>query len=256
MSVQQKRFVDKAAIVTGGGSGIGRAAAMLFAREGAAVVVVSIAEQELNEACEEITAFGGRCLAVTADLTKESEVKRMVAAARKAFGEVDILVNSAGTTIEYAVVDMSTEIWDRVQDINLKACFLCCREVLGPMIARNSGKIVNVASICSKLSAVFSHGAAYCSSKAAALSLTASIAAEVKPYNINVNAVLPARTNTAMFRKYHPNFEDVTGLMEPEDIAKVIAFLCSDDARAIKGAPIEVTNAQELQDWDGAEAAQ
>jgi len=112
---------------------------------------------------------------------------------------------------------------------------------------------VNIASISGKVSAASATGAAYCSSKAGVISLTAVMAAEVKPYNININAVLPARTNTAMFRKYHPNYRDVPGLMEPEDLAKVVLFLCSEDARCLKGVAIEVSNGQELLDWDGTE---
>ena len=247
------RFKGMVAVVTGGGSGIGQAIAVGFAKEGARVVIASIVESELKEVCGQIRGFGGNCLAVTADVTKALEVKRMVAAANKEFGEVDILVNCAGTTIEKTIVEMSERDWDRVHDVNLKASFLCSREVLSAMMRRNSGKIVNLASICSKLNCAFARGAAYCSSKAGLLSLTAAMAAEVKKYNININAILPARTNTAMFRKYHPKYRQVEGLMEPEDIAKVALFLCTEDAKAIKGVPIEVSNGQELQGWDGPE---
>lgn len=251
--MQEKRFHDKVAVVTGGGSGIGRAIALRLAEEGAAVAVVSNAAGELAEVRQTILSAGGTCLAITADVMQERAVKSMVAGVLRKLGKIDILVNCAGMTIEKTVVDMSSQEWDRVQDVNLKACFLCGREVLRSMIKRNYGKIVNVTSICSKVNCAFARGAAYCSSKAGALSLTAAMAAEVKPYDININAIMPARTNTAMFRKYHPNYRKVKGLMEPDDIAKVAAFLCSEDARAIKGVPIEVSNGQDLPDWDGKE---
>ena len=253
MPSRQKRFKNMATVVTGGGSGIGQAIAEGFAREGANVIIASIVESELRKVRRQITRLGAKCLAVTADVTKEREVKRLVAAARRKFGPIDILVNCAGMTVEKTIVDMSTRNWNQVQDANLKACFLCAREVLKPMMKRNFGKIINIASICSKLNCAFARGAAYCSSKAGALSLTAAMAAEVKDYDININAILPARTNTAMFRKYHPDYSQVKGLMEPEDVAKVALFLCSEDARAIKGVPIEVSNGQELAEWDGAE---
>jgi 3-oxoacyl-[acyl-carrier protein] reductase len=251
--MQQKRFKNMVAVVTGGGSGIGQAIADGLAREGARVVIVSIVESELREVGRRIASSGGKCLALKADVTKERQVKRLLAAVRRKFGAVDILVNCAGMTVEKTIVDMSARDWDRVQNVNLKACFLCAREVLKPMMKRNFGKIVNIASICSKLNCAFARGAAYCSSKAGALSLTAAMAAEVRQYDININAILPARTNTAMFRKYHPKYRQVNGLMEPEDIAPVALFLCSEDARAVKGVPIEVSNGQDLAQWDGTE---
>lgn len=250
----EKRFKNKVAVIIGGGSGIGKAIAISFAKEGAKVVVVSIVESELNEVGKHIRELGGECLVVTADVTKEREVKHFVDAALREFGAIDILVNCAGMTVEKTIVNMSVQDWDRVHDVNLKAVFLSARAVLKTMRKRNFGKIINIASICSKLNCAFARGSAYCSSKAGVLSLTAAMAAEVKEYHININAILPARTNTAMFRKYHPNYRQVKGLMEPEDIAKVALFLCSEDARAIKGVPIEVSNGQELQDWDGTEA--
>jgi NAD(P)-dependent dehydrogenase (short-subunit alcohol dehydrogenase family) len=144
---------------------------------------------------------------------------------------------------------MDLSKWDEVFDVNLKAMFLCIREALKIMINSNYGKIINIGSLCSKIA--FARGAAYCSSKFGVLGLTEAAAAEVKKNNININAVLPARTNTRMFRKYHPNYKEVFGLMEPEDIAKVVLFLASEDAKAIKGSWIEVTNGQTLQEWDG-----
>jgi 3-oxoacyl-[acyl-carrier protein] reductase len=255
VATRQKRFTDKVTVVTGGGSGIGQAIAEGFATEGAKVVIVSVVESELLAVRRRIARAGGRCLAVTADVANERDVNRFVAAAVRKFGPVDILVNCAGMTVEKMIVDMTARDWDRVHDVNLKACFLCARGVLKPMMKRNFGKIVNITSICSKMHCSFARGAAYCSSKAGALNLTAAMAAEVKGYDININAIMPARTNTAMFRKYHPQYRQVKGLMEPEDIAKVALFLCSEDARAIKGVPIEVSNGQDLPEWDGTEVS-
>ena len=250
----ESRFNDKVALITGGGSGIGRAIAPDFAQEGAKVVVVSNVATEVEEVRTHVVEAGGECLAITADVTRLEEVQRFTQAAVAQFGTIDILINCAGATIEKMVVDMDPHDWDVVQDVNLKAVFLAGHEIMKIMIQHNFGKIVNIASISGKVSAASATGAAYCSSKAGVISLTAVMAAEVKRYDININALLPARTNTAMFRKYHPNYRDVVGLMEPEDIAKVVLFLCSEDARCIKGVAVEVSNGQELLDWDGTES--
>lgn len=245
----EKRFINKVVLVIGAGSGIGRSIAVNFAKEGAKLVLVNLYKEELNEVCNIIKKMGNECLTFQADATKEKEVINFTQAAIKEFGTIDVLINSAGSTIEYSIIDMDINQWDEVNDINLKALFLSIKEVLKIMIKNNYGKIINIGSICSRKA--FARGAAYCSSKFGMLGLTEAAAAEVKKYNININAVLPARTNTRMFRKYHPNYKDIEGLMEPDDIAKVVLFLASEDAKAIKGSWIEVTNGQTLDDWDG-----
>ena len=245
----ERRFDNKVVLVVGAGSGIGESVAMNFAREGASLVLVNIFEKELNAVCANIKKIGNPCIAVTADATKEEDVIRFTQKAVKEFGKIDILVNSAGNTLEYSVIDMEVKQWDDVQNVNLKSIFLCTKEALKVMIKNNYGKIINIGSICSKKA--FARGAAYCSSKFGVLGLTEASAAEVKNYNININAILPARTNTRMFRKYHPNYKDVKNMMEPDDIAKVVLFFASEDAKAIKGTWLEVTNGQTLDDWDG-----
>ncbi|MHB8278132.1 MAG: SDR family NAD(P)-dependent oxidoreductase [Candidatus Humimicrobiaceae bacterium] len=245
----EKRFDQKVVLVIGAGSGIGESVAINFAKEGACLVLVNIFEKELNAVCENIKKIGNPCIAITADATKEEEVIRFTQEAVKSFGKIDILVNSAGNTIERSVIDMDVKQWDEVQNVNLRSIFLSTKETLKVMIKNNYGKIINIGSICSKRA--FARGAAYCSSKFGVLGLTEASAAEVKNYNININAILPARTNTLMFRKYHPNHKDVKGLMEPADIAKVVLFFASEDAKAIKGTWLEVTNGQTLDDWDG-----
>ena len=245
----EKKFINKVVLVVGAGSGIGKATALNFAKQGAKMVLVDLFKEELQKLANTVKEIGSECLFLKADATKEKTVINFTQAAIKKFGRLDILVNSAGATIEYNIVDMAVSKWDAVQNINLKSIFLCTREALKEMIKNNYGKIINIGSICSRKA--FARGAAYCSSKFGVLGLTEAAAAEVKKYNININTVLPARTNTQMFRKYHPNYKKVGGLMEPDDIAKVVLFLASEEARAIKGTWIEVTNGQTLDGWDG-----
>jgi 3-oxoacyl-[acyl-carrier protein] reductase len=245
----KKRFLNKVALVVGAGSGIGKSVAINFAKEGARLVLVNLFKEELDEVCKLVKKMGNKCIAIQGDTTKEKEVIDFTQAAIKKFGMIDILVYSAGTTIECSIVDMDSSKWDEVHNVNLKAVFLCTREALKVMTKNNYGKIINIGSICSRKA--FARGAAYCSSKFGLLGLTEAAAAEVKKYNININAVLPARTNTRMYRKYHPSYKNVKDLMEPEDIAKVVLFLASEDARAVKGSWIEVTNGQTLYEWDG-----
>lgn len=244
------RFINKVVLVVGAGSGIGESIAINFAEEGAKLVLVNIFEKELNSVLDKIKIIGNPCIAITADATKEEEVISFIKEAIKKFGTIDILINSAGITIEYNVIDMSVDQWDAVHNINLRSIFLCTKEALKIMIKNNYGKIINIGSICSQRT--FARGAAYCSSKFGVLGLTGATAAEVKDYNININAILPARTNTRAFRKYHPDYKGVKGLMEPEDIAKVVLFFASESADAIKGTWLEVTNGQTLDGWDGA----
>ncbi len=244
-----KRFLNKVALIVGAGSGIGESVAINLAKEGAKLALVNLFEEELEKVYSSIKKIGAECLPIQADTIIEKEVIDFTKKAVEKFGTIDILVYSAGTTVEYNVVDMDLNKWNEVFDVNLKGMFLCNREALKVMIKNNYGKIINIGSICSRKG--FARGAAYCSSKFGVLGLTESVAAEVKRNNININSILPARTNTRMFRRYHPNFKDVEDLMEPEDIANVVLFLASEESKAIKGSWIEVTNGQTLDDWDG-----
>jgi 3-oxoacyl-[acyl-carrier protein] reductase len=240
----QKRFIDKVVLITGAGRGIGRAIAISFAYEGAKTVLASRTEKELRETFNEIKEINGECLAIKTDISKEVEILNLVKTTFEKFGTIDILINNAGANIEKKIIDLDSADWDTVHNVNLKATYLCSREALKIMIRNNYGKIINISSGAGRKG--FATMGAYCSSKFGVIGLTESMASEVKDLDININTVNPGCVETKMFRKSNPDYNS-PNLMQPEDIAKVVLFLASDDAKAIKGAAIDIHNGQELE---------
>ncbi len=231
------KLKDRVTIVTGGSRGIGKAIALAFAKEGAKVVIVSRDKSHCTKATEDINKSGGTAIGIQADVSQEADVARMVKEARDGFQRIDILVNNAAVNLPYReLIDLTLEEWNWVVGVNLTAPFLCCRAVLPGMIAQKSGKIINLASSGGR------HGAAgrmpYRPTKAALISFTECLAAEVKQHNIDVNAICSGAVETDMM------FEITAGkmpekIMPPEDIAAVAVFLASDDSRAITGTAID-----------------
>jgi len=244
----QKRFTGKVALVTGAGRGIGRAIALTLARQDAAVVVNSLHAANATAVADEIRGGGGRAEASAADVSDESQVKAMIDAAVRAMGSVHILVNNAGilSTTQPVETIPATE-WDHVMAVNVRSAFLCIKYVLPLMKAQRYGKIVNLASIAARSTAVLG-GAHYTASKAAVLGLTRQAAHEVAAYNINVNAVAPGNTDTDMTRAVMTP-EMVEGVKDrvplgrrgmPQDVANLVAFLASEEASFITGATIDI----------------
>ena len=177
------------AIVTGAGRGIGRAIALAFAGEGASVIVASRTFSEIAETAAQVQALGGRALAVQADVANQADVTKMVEQAVQAFGTVDILVNNAGVQGPIGpLVENDTQGWIRTVMINLIGTFLCCQAVLPMMIQQRRGKIINLSG--GGATAPRPHFSAYAASKAAVVSLTETLAEEVKPYNIDRKSVV------------------------------------------------------------------
>ena len=181
---------DKVALVTGGGRGIGRAIAIRFAKEGAAVAVTSRTAAEVNAVVEEIGRTGGRALGVAANLAADADCEKVIEAARQQFGRVDILVNNAGI---FGPVKPCEEIspaeWDEAMAINLRAPFLLARLVLPEMYARGTGVILNISSVAAKMA--YSWEAPYSASKAGLLGLTRCLAAEAARKGVRVNTLCP-----------------------------------------------------------------
>lgn len=232
------RLAGKIAIVTGGGKGIGKAIALAFAKEGAKTVVVARTQAEIEEVARQIRKEGGEAVAVQADISSEEDVARMASEVVARFQRMDILVNNAGINLPYRrLLDITLAEWNRVLEVNLTGAFLCMRAVLPKMIEQHSGKIINISSIGAR------HGAAgrgpYRAAKAGLLNLTESVAAEVKEFGIDVNAVCVGPTDTAMQLTMRHG-QVPPGLMRPEEVAAVVVFLASEEASGITATAIDV----------------
>ena len=251
------RFRERVAIITGGGSGIGRAAAQLMAAEGGKLAVVDLDSEAMRAVAQTIEGTGGIVTTVAADVLEEGAVDRMVQAVLSRFGRIDILVNAVGgsTIIERSgapVEELTLEEWERVLAFNLRGTFLCTHAVIPQMKRQGSGRIVNLSSVAARGDSPRS-GAAYAAAKAGIRALTRKLAIELGPYGITCNAVAPSMTlseriERRLWRQRTP--EEQNAIIEavplkrvstPEDQAKVILFLASDDAAFVSGQTIEVT---------------
>lgn len=236
------RLENKVAVVTGAAQGIGRAVALAMGREGAKVLLADLQFEKAQAVANELKALAADALAVEVNVANETSVKRMAKSAFERFGRVDILVNVAGIYYPKAsVVDLSEEDWDRTIEINVGSNFLCCREFVPAMRAQKSGRIISLASGIGHYGMrQFSH---YAASKAAVIGFVKSLAREVGPDGITVNAICPGSANTSMPRQHRSEEEVMARLrstplphvLEAEDIASAILFLASDAAAFITG---------------------
>jgi len=245
------RLQDKVAIVTGAGSGIGRATAALFAREGALLVLNDIDPKALDTVSAELGKAKNRV--VVGDIAREETAHRLAEEALSAFGRIDVLVNNAGIHFLKDVTEMSVEEWDRLMDINLKSMFLCCKHVIPHMLKRKKGAIVNLASIPSFIGQEMEGAStfAYNITKAGALQLTKSLASRYAADGIRVNCVCPGNVETnilkratveeaAEFWRQAARLEPIGRNAQPEEIANAILFLASDEASFVTGCPLLV----------------
>lgn len=234
---------DRTAIVTGGGQGIGRAICGIFAEEGAAVVVVDINESAAEETALQLNREGHDARAVRADISVAAEISALVDGVVEEYGRVDILVNNAGLALFRSVEACTEEEWDRVMAVNLKGPFLLSKALLPTMIARQSGAVINLASVAGKTGGVVS-GAPYSVSKAGIECLTKSLARELAPHGVRVNAIAPGIIDTALTAHHDPAFVDAIPLGgskgEPRDVAEAALFLASDRSRHITGEILDV----------------
>jgi 3-oxoacyl-[acyl-carrier protein] reductase len=236
----------KVALVTGASRGIGRAIALELARQGAKIAVnYAGSEAKANEVVEEIKNMGGEAFAIQADVSDAQAVDRMIKTVLERFGRIDILVNNAGITRDNLLMRMKEEEWDDVININLKGVFNCTKAVTRPMMKQRYGRIVNIASIVGVMG---NPGQAnYVASKAGVIGLTKTAARELASRNITVNAVAPGFITTDMTERLNEEIKaemlkqiPLARFGEPEDVAKVVAFLASDAASYMTGQTLHV----------------
>jgi len=249
------------AMVTGAASGIGRGIAMRLSLEGATVVAADLDGKVTESLIQEVVKQGNRGSALKVDVSVERDVQRMVEETLKNFGQIDILVNNAGIGTTGLIIDHSVEDWEKSMSVNLRGTFLCSRAVAKEMIPRKRGRIVNIASIGGKEGEEFIGG--YCASKFGVIGLTQVMAKELGRHRITVNAVCPGYIWTPMWEKmaiwfkekfpaladkspreiFEARVKSVTPLRRPqtvEDIASLVAFLVSEEAKNISGQSINV----------------
>jgi len=235
------RLKGKTALITGGARGIGAATALLFSREGARVGIVDLQEEGMKALAEKAKSEGLEIATFAGDITKKDQVDRIVSQFVQKLGRIDILVNNAGVVISRPFFEKTVEDWEKTLAVNLIGMFLCCQAAAKHMLAQKSGKIVNISSIrgiehCGREGVMD-----YSASKTAVIGLTKTMAKELAPY-INVNTVAPGHTKTEMTAPLPAEVKQnmiegsyLKRMAEPEDIAKAILFMASEDANFITG---------------------
>lgn len=240
------RFTGKVAFVTGAASGIGRAAAVAFAAEGAHVAILDRSEDALQQTAEAVRSAGGEVLAIACDVSSPDQVKSAVARTVGAFGRLDIAFNNAGVENKAAPVhEIDLAEWDRILSINLRGTFTCMKHELAQMVAQGSGVVINTSSGAGIRGVA--GGAAYAASKHAIIGLTRSAALDYAKLNIRVNAVLPGNIETPMMDRFTGgdiqkaiDLEPVGRLGKPEEIAEAVLWMASDLGGFVTGAATAV----------------
>lgn len=245
------RLENKRAIVTGGAGGIGRATSLLLASEGAKVAVVDLQQEAAEAVAKEIRTAGGEAIALTADVSSESDIERVVSAVVDTFGGVDVVFNNAGIIRRTTAVETSVEEWDRVFGVNVRSIFLMCKHIVPIMAANGGGSIINTGSGWGLKGG--GKAISYCASKGAVVNMTRALAIDHGPQGIRVNSVNPGDVNTGMLREEARQLgQDSDSFLaesadrplrrmgEPREIAAAVLWLASDESSYVTGSALVV----------------
>jgi NAD(P)-dependent dehydrogenase (short-subunit alcohol dehydrogenase family) len=241
------RLGGKVALITGGGSGLGRAISILFAKEEARVAVVDIDRVGGEGTVKMIKDFGGDALLIEADVSRSSDVEKAVKIVVQSYGRLDVLVNNAGISSRGSVTELSEGAWNRVIDVNLKGVFLCSKYAIPEMLRVGGGVVINIASVLGLVGG--SGEAAYCTSKGGVVALTRAMALDFARQNIRVNCICPGSISTPMFDRVMATTGDYEGALarnsekiplrriaKPEEIASMALYLASDESSYATGS--------------------
>jgi NAD(P)-dependent dehydrogenase (short-subunit alcohol dehydrogenase family) len=241
----------KVALITGGASGIGRATALLFAREGADLAIADLNAQAGEAVANEITESGGRAIFESTDVTNAADCRRLAERAIRKFGRIDILFNNAGIIRRATILDLSENDWDRVMAVNVKSIYLLSREVIPHMQGQGGGSIINTASGWGLVGGA--RAAVYCASKGAVVLLTKAMAIDHGPQKIRVNCICPGDTDTGMLRAEAQQLGEAKDRFlsdaakrplgrvgSPDEIAQAVLYLASDASSFVTGTALVV----------------
>ncbi|MGE8941626.1 SDR family oxidoreductase [Leptospira interrogans] len=245
------RLKDKSCIITGGGSGIGRAACLMFAKEGARLVIADKRKDQAQSVADECVKLGAKAIALEVDVTKSADAKRMVDETVKAYGRLDVLLNNAGYGIAGNVVETDEDAWEALMAVNVRGVYLCTKFAIPAMAANGGGSIVNTASVVAAVG--IKDRAAYCASKGAVAALTRAVAIDHVAQGIRCNAISPGTINTPYFEDIlakSPNAAEILqGLKDrqlmrrlgtPDEIAAGMLFLASDESSFATGTILTI----------------